>query len=107
MAIEYIWSFPSLDVTYDNEGLNNVVNTVHWRYGAKDGDHFTEVYGSVGLPAPGQPFVEFEDLTKEIVEGWVVEALGLEAIVEMKKNLANQIEILKQPKSGLVSPPWI
>lgn len=107
MAIEYTWSFPSLDVTYNEDGLTNVVNSVYWRYRANDGNYSTDVYGTVTLSAPGQPFVEFEDLTPEIVECWVVETLGPEAVDAMKINLANQIAIMKEPKTGTVLPPWI
>ena len=43
MATSYEWSFPSLDVTYNEidpqteEPVQNVVTTVHWVYTARDG----------------------------------------------------------------------
>jgi len=106
MAIEYTWTFPALDVTYDADGLTNVVNTVHWVYTAKDGDYTATMYSTVGLAAPGQPFVDYSDLTPAIVEGWVVSALGEATVDEMKASLAGSIESQKAPKGGSVPPPW-
>jgi len=33
-------------------GLSNVIETIHWRYQATDGENTADVYGSVGLDAP-------------------------------------------------------
>jgi hypothetical protein len=106
MAIEYAWTFPTLEVTYDEDGLTNVVNNVHWIYTAKDGNYTATTYSTVGLAAPGQPFVDYNDLTLDIVEGWVVDALGEAAVAEMKASLADNIESQKAPKGGNLPPPW-
>lgn len=106
MAIEYTWTFPALDVTYDEEGLTNVVNTVHWIYTARDGDYTATMYSTVGLPGPGQPFTAYEDLTADIVQGWVENTLGADQVAEMQKSLANSIEAQKTPQGGSMTPPW-
>jgi hypothetical protein len=106
MAITYAWSFPALDVVYNEDGLQDVVQTVHWVYTAVDGDYSAYVYGTVGLQPPGQPFVSFDALTPEIVTGWTVSALGQEKVSEMSAGLAAQIEAKKNPTSGPMSPPW-
>jgi len=112
MSITYKWSFPALDVTYNEidpqtgKPVRNAVNTVHWVYTAKDGDYTSTMYSTVGLPAPGQPFVDYSDLTPEIVEGWVVSALGEATVEEMKASLAGSIESQKAPKGGVLPPPW-
>ena len=106
MAINYTWSFPTLDVVYSEDGLSNVVTNVHWIYTAVDGDYTASSYGTVGLPAPGQPFISYDDLTPAIVEGWVVEALGAEKVAEMTESLANNIDSQKNPTGGSLPPPW-
>lgn len=106
MAISYTWSFPTLDVKYSEDGFQNVVTCVHWVYGAVDGDYSASVYGSLGLPAPGQPFVSFDDLTQQIVEGWVVEAMGQEQVDAMSASLAGNIENQKNPTGAALPPPW-
>lgn len=112
MAIEYSWDFPTLDVVYNEidpeteEPVQNVVSVVHWIYNAVDGDYSASIYGTVSLPPPGIPFVDFDDLTPEIVEGWVVNVLGPEQLAAMDDNLAGQIEAQKNPVGGPMSPPW-
>jgi len=112
MAITYSWQFPTLDVTYNGiiqetgDAVQNVVSTVHWVYTAQDGNHTATMYGTVSLPAPGQPFIDYGDLTPEIVQGWVEAALGADEIARMQLSFVGMIEAKKQPKSGSMSPPW-
>lgn len=112
MAVTYEWSFPALDVIYNEvdpatgEPVQNVVTTVHWVYTARDGDYTATMYSTVGLPGPGQPFTAYEDLTPAIVQGWVEAALGADQVAEMQASLANNIEAQKQPKGGSMPPPW-
>lgn len=106
MAISYAWSFPTFEVVYSEDGFTNVVKTVNWLYTAVDGNYSTYAYGSVGLPGPGQPFTSYNDLTPEIVEGWVVSAIGQDKVDAMEVSLAAQIEALKNPTGGQMPPPW-
>lgn len=107
MAINYSWFFPTLDVTYNEDGLSNVVNTVHWVYTAVDGQYTANVYNTVSLSDPGQPFIEYDDLTPSIVEGWVVSTLGDEQILAMQLALADNIALQKNPVQGSLPPPWV
>jgi hypothetical protein len=112
MAITYEWSFPSLDVIYNQvnpqtgESLQNVVTTVHWIYTGRDGDYTATMYSSVGLSEPGQPFTEYEDLTHSIVQGWVESTLGVKQVEEMQKSLSDSIEHQKKPTSGSMTPSF-
>lgn len=106
MAISYAWSFPTLDVVYSEDGFTNVVKSVNWIYTASEGSYSTYFYGSIGLPNPGQPFISYDDLTPEIVEGWVVSAMGQDKVDAMETSLATQIENLKNPTGGPMPPPW-
>lgn len=112
MAIVYEWSFPSLDVIYretdpqTEKPIQNVVTTVHWVYTARDGGYTATMYSTVSLPPPGQPFIAYEDLTPDIVQGWVETSLGADQVAEMQQSLANSIEIQKNPPGGSMAPPW-
>ena len=98
MAVTYEWSFPTLDVIYNEidpetgEPVQNVVTTVHWVYTARDDNYTATMYSTVGLPGPGQPFTAYEDLTPAIVQGWVEDALGPDQVAEMQASLAGNIE---------------
>lgn len=106
MAATFAWSFPTLDVVYNQDGFANVVKTVHWRYTGVDGAHSAASYGTVSLDAPGQSFTDFEELTADLVTGWVEAALGEERIAQMEAALEAQIAGQKAPKTGSVPPPW-
>lgn len=112
MAISYSWSFPTLDVVYNEvdpvsgQPVQNVVSVVHWIYTAVDDTYTASTYSTVTLPPPGMPFVEFDDLTPEIVQGWVEAALGPDQLAAMDESLANQIEAQKNPTGGALPPPW-
>ena len=112
MPVTFEWSFPQLDVIYNElapetgEPVQNVVTNVHWVYTARDGNHTATMYSTVGLPPPGRPFTAYEDLTPTIVQSWVETALGQDQVAEMQASLANRIEDQKQPKGGVITPPW-
>ena len=112
MAIIYTWSFPTLDVIYNEvdpqtgDSVQNVVTTVHWIYTAVDENYTAYVYGTVGMKPPGQPFIAYADLTPEIVQGWVEDAMGAERVAELQTSLANQIDAQKNPAGGPLPPPW-
>lgn len=105
MAIEYIWNFPSLEVELNQNGLEKVITTVHWRLGARDGEYFADVYGSLSLNPPVvASFIEFDNITEEDIISWVEPKLNTE---ELKSNLETQINTLKAPTKASLSPPWL
>lgn len=109
--ITYTWDFPSLEVNLVAGQLNKVVTTVHWTLTAVDGEHSAYVYGSLGVPEPTpEEFVEYENLTRDQVESWVVATMEQEEegrVQSLKDNLAAQIETLKAPKTATLNAPWM
>lgn len=106
MAISYAWTFPTLDVVYSEDGFSNVVQRVHYVYTGTDGEYTATTYNVVSLDPPGQPFISYDDLTPQIVTGWVEGALGADQLEAMNLSLANQIEAQKNPTGGALAPPW-
>ena len=100
MALEINWIVSEMDRSTE-DGL---VTTVHWRAVGVDGEHSADVYGAIGLER-GEDFVAFDDLTEEVVVGWVKDKLGEESVANYETSLANQIAEKKAPKTarGL---PW-
>ena len=91
----YKWVISSLDAKIQENGLENVVETVHYRYQLEDGDHIVDVYGSVGLEAPdANSFVAFESLTQADVESWLESKLDVEGL---KAGLDAQLDAIKNP----------
>ena len=114
--IQYTWDIASLE-RYTSNG---VVYTAHWRVNASTlaPAEFTEgaagstvnasAYGSIGLEAPdtdSEDFVLYEDLTEEVVIGWVKDKLGEEQVTSMEEALAAQISEQLAP-SKATGTPW-
>jgi hypothetical protein len=103
--ITYNWTISALDCKVNEEGLQDVVTTVHWRYRGTDEDGITaEVYGAqaVGEPNP-DAFTPYPDLVESQVTGWLENEMDMEAIQE---NIINQINLIKNPVQVTLPAPW-
>ena len=105
MAINYTWNVSTVDVK-EIDGNADTVFNVHWRLtGTDDANNDADgnpqaatVYGTVGLDTEDlSDFTAFADLTVSDVQGWVEEAMGEEAVTNMKAGLDAQIEELVNP----------
>jgi len=91
----YKWVISDLKAKIQDGELSNVIDTIHWRYQATDGEHFADVYGSVGLESPeADSFIPANELTVADVEGWLEAKLDVGAL---KEGLDAQIEAQKNP----------
>jgi hypothetical protein len=106
----YTWAFPHLEVAPSENGLSNVVKTVHWRMIATQDGYSAEAYGSVSLSSPDpDAFTAFDGLTKATVQGWVESTLSVQdtdAITKMQDALVAQIDRQKSPPIVTMSAPW-
>lgn len=98
-----------MDCVIDEDGLTNVVQTVHWRLtGTDENGVSSDVYGAQSFPKPeAEGYIPFEDLTEEIVVGWLTSVLdvpAMEAQIEAAIFLINNPVMvqLSLPNSGEV-----
>ena len=95
MANTYKFVISGLHAKIQEGELSNVIESVHWRYQAEDGENIADVYGSVGLEAPeADAFIAYEDLTQADVEGWLEANLDVESL---KAGLDAQLEAQANP----------
>ena len=96
----YTWKIANLE----RHTTGGIVYTVHWILSATDEVNTVGSYGSVNKAAPteGDPVISFEDLTPEIVIGWIKDELDEAA---MEAALQAKLDELTTPTSffGL---PW-
>jgi hypothetical protein len=92
--MEYTWIISDLVAKIQDGELSNIIETVHWRYQATDGQHTADVYGSVGLEAPDDNFKPFEEVTEADVIAWLEAKLDVEA---MQEGLSNQLDAIANP----------
>lgn len=103
--ITYKWTFSAFDCKVD-ENLDKVVTTVHWRYNGTDEDGISAgTYGAqpVGEPNP-DAFTPYPDLSEEQVIGWMESVMDIE---EIQKNIAEQINLIKNPVQVTLPPPFL
>lgn len=100
----YTWTISSMETAPSEDGLTDVVKTIHWRYKGVDGDYQAEVYSSFACASPSPTdFTAYEDLTEADVIGWLEAGIDVDA---MKENIDSQIENLKNPPIVSLPLPW-
>ena len=91
----YSWIISNLVAKIQDGDLEKVIETVHWRYQATDGEHTADVYGGVGLEAPdAESFKPFEEVTEADVIAWLEAKLDVEA---MQSGLDAQLDAIANP----------
>lgn len=109
MANTYTWTISSIEVINELNGYEKVVYNVHWRIHATDesGTYHAERYGetSVAPYTPGEPFIPFNELTLEILSGWVIQT-DPDRYNEVISALDADIQAQISPTVTRLSPPW-
>ena len=107
MANTYNWRINALDAKIHENDLDNVIYTVHWSFIGQDDSEKPVMASSIGTLSvqynSEEPFIEYDDLTKEDVVGWLEAGLDVET---MKQNIDNQIELKKNPVDETLRPNW-
>ena len=105
MTTSITWTIEQLQCLPQAEGQTNVVNTVHWRVTAVDGEYSAGAYGSCGVTyQSGETFTPFANLTQEQVCEWIW-ASGVDKD-EIEGNLNQQIAVQKNPPVVTPPLPW-
>ena len=96
----FSWSIPTLERKLDD----GYVFVAHYRCTATDGEFSASSYGTQGFSQDpeAESFVPYEDLTEEMVLGWLFNSLDKDATEEALKA---KIEADKNPTSA-AGVPW-
>ena len=96
----FAWSIPTLE----RELSDGFVYTAHWRCTATDGDFSASSYGTAGFSQDpeAESFVPYEDLTEEMVLGWLWNSIDKDAT---EAALAAKIDAEKNPTTA-AGVPW-
>ena len=93
--VNYKWVISNLVAKIQDGELENIIETVHWRYQAIEGELIVDVYGSVGLEAPdAESFVPHEELTQADVISWLEANLDVD---QLQEGLNAKLEAIKNP----------
>ena len=112
--MSFTWKVSALDYAVSQDGLSNVVTTVHWRCSKEDENgNSGSAYGTHGLPAPDPSnFVEWDSLDEFTVLSWMTADMvatadeGEETEVDrVQASVDAQIAEQAAPTSG-TGVPW-
>jgi hypothetical protein len=102
MSTVYKWNIANME----RHTADGVVFTVHYTVNAEDGAYSAGAYGSLGLEAPEpDDMIPFDDLTEEIVVGWVKDKFGEEKVTEIEAALQAQLDEKHAPTKA-AGVPW-
>ena len=99
------WNCKTVDYyNHEHNGHEQVIYNVHWRVEKEDENYSASTYGTQSLNTEDiQDFKPFDQVTSEIVENWVKEAMGEEKVSDIESGLDKQIEDQKNPTSVTVT----
>jgi len=94
--ITFNWTISAVERAINLDGLQDVIQTIHWRYRGTDENGVTaETYGATAVGAPNpQDFTPFDDVTASDVKAWLEVLLD---VPSMQANLEAQIALLITP----------
>ena len=86
---------------------DGAVFTAHWTVNLQDQGESAGCYGSIGFTVTENPenFIPYEALTKQIVVGWVQDAMGEEQVSNIGTSLHDQIQQKLHPTNAQ-GIPW-
>lgn len=102
--IEYKWEIFSLYTTPHENGMDNIVKKVNWRYQINEDSHYADIYlhTELSLPSP-ESFIVFDDLTDETVFSWIEQNENME---QLRENLQQKLNLAKNPTIVEKNIPW-
>ena len=110
MSITYTWTSTALLGYPAFDGQTDVVTTSFYTVVADDGSgHTSSFTGAQSTPLdPSAPFIPYNDLSNEIVIGWVQSNLGENGVRAIEDNLNAQIETQVNPpiRPEILPIPW-
>ena len=100
MTTTFTWAIANLE----RETADGFVYTAHYTLNAEDGTYSAGAYGSLGLERPDN-LIPFDDLTEEMVVGWVKDKFGDEKVAEIEAALQAQLDEKHAPTKA-AGVPW-
>ena len=105
--MSFTWKVVAMDYAVSQDGLSNVVTTVHWRVSKEDENgNSGSSYGTQGLTAPDPSnFTDWDNLDEFTVLTWTTNEMGAEQVAAIEASIDAQIAENANPTSG-TGVPW-
>lgn len=111
MENTYQWTFSPLETKLQDNGLTDVIKTVHWQFTGTYGANTSITSRLIGLETLAEPsaekFIEFNNITHENVRTWVlnsmVDGTGM-TIEEKEQEMKDTVDVNIQHQ---INPPIV
>lgn len=103
--IKFTWKISNLECVVSQNGLENIVDIIHWRYVATDTQNniSLDMYGAQKMSDPSSDnFIPYNDLTLDMVSEWLESMIDIQL---MQEKLTNQINLQINPTKVNLSLP--
>lgn len=100
----FTWVINQLDTKPQEDGLTDVVVTIHWTRQAQDSEIIVTSYGTMACQTPSATdFTAYPDLTYDQVCSWLNAGLN---VTEIDLGLQQQIDNIINPPIIVLPLPW-
>ena len=114
MQVTYTWNFFQFNAYPEKDGYTDVVFQVSYNYiGTSDvpttkGGFYSATWSDVQAfqYQEGTPFIPFNELTPEIVQGWMEATISPEKFAKMQANIVGSIDAQIHPPVVTLPAPW-
>jgi len=104
MATTYTWRIEALKCAPQVGDKVNVVKSIPYDYIGVDDDGIQAILsGDLEVADPNEDWIEYSDLKKSDVEGWLEANLDVQTL---KNKIQNKIDLIKTPVITKVVKPW-
>lgn len=101
------WEVISLDSMPEHEGRTNVVTAAKWVVQSDVHGKDNTVMGHTEIAFdPSSPFVDYDNLTSQVVIDWIKASLGAEEVASYESAVASHDEVLEQRSKVNSGLPW-
>jgi hypothetical protein len=108
MEFTYNWNFNPLESYPTASGQTDVVFQVHWQAKVTTGSYEANTIGTQPVNYNSESvFIPFNELTFDIVYGWVTSSMGEERYNSIITSLTQQIENQINPPVLIQQAPWL
>ena len=107
--MKYDWKIKEI-VKKDFSNKENVIYKVFWeKIGTDENGNVGKAQGSTLFNADKlnyNEFVEYDNLTEELVLGWILDTITESYDKRLNKKILNRIEQIKNPSTKVSEFPW-
>lgn len=102
----YVWKIKNLEYAISADGKSNVVNNISWGLTGSNGSFSITTNGSQDIAFnPNASFINYSDLTENIIIGWLEASMGANEINKIKQFIDAQIQLHIDTKNILQINP--